>query len=318
MTTPMSYQILTDEDVDCVLTMADAVRKMEDALREQAAGTLVAPPRFHVDTAGGSLVFTAGAATGPENLIGFRVYDTFKGEAPDRTQLTAVFDAKTGGFRGLIVGERIGAIRTGALGGAAVKHLARPDARFAGVLGSGRQARTQVAAVAAVRQIEQVSVYSPNPGHAERFAAEIRGSLGLSASALASARQVVENADVLICATNSPQPVFDPAWLRPGTHINTLGPKLASAHELDPGVASRARVIATDSLAQVDAYPEPFFLAGADRGRMVELSAVITGQAPGRTGQDDITLFCSVGLAGTEVVLAGEVLRLAGEEKRSS
>ncbi len=80
--------------------MADAVRKMEDALREQAAGTLVAPPRFHVDAPHGSLVFTAGGATGTESCLGFRVYDTFPPQDAGRTQLTAVYDAASGGLRG--------------------------------------------------------------------------------------------------------------------------------------------------------------------------------------------------------------------------
>jgi alanine dehydrogenase len=100
--------------------------------------------------------------------------------------------------------------------------------------------------------------------------------------------------------------------LRPGTHVNTIGPKFEDTHELSPRVAEKSAIVATDSLAQVDAYPRPFFLAGTPaRERMVELGEIVAGRRPGRTSPDDVTLFCSVGLAGTEVVLADAALMLA-------
>ena len=90
---------------------------------------------------------------------------------------------------------------------------------------------------------------------------------------------------------------------------NTIGPKFTEAHEVPIETAPRAEVIATDSLAQVDAYSKPFFLANTpERERMVELSDVVVGRRAGRLSEDGITLFCSVGLAGTEVVVADALL----------
>lgn len=305
-------QILTDLDLTRLLTPSKIVSTMEQALEAHAAGSLIAPPRFAVDTPRGGLVFTAGAETERARALGFRVYDTFASASPERTQLVAVYDSDTGGFRGLVTGILLGALRTAGINAVAIKHLARPDARILGVLGSGFQARRQVQAALAVRSFEEVRVYSPTAGHPGAFAAEMTTVLGVPVIAGESAEDVVRRAHVLITATTSPTPVFDAGWLRPGTHVNTIGPKYRDMHELSPEVAEQSAVVATDSLEQVDAYPRPFFLAGTPgRERMVELGEIVAGREAGRTSPDDLTLFCSVGLSGTEVVLADTALTLA-------
>jgi ornithine cyclodeaminase/alanine dehydrogenase-like protein (mu-crystallin family) len=305
-------RVLTDLDLTRLLTQEKIVATMEQALEAHAAGWLIAPPRFTVDTPRGGLVFTAGAETARAQALGFRVYDTFASASPDRTQLVAIYDSETGGFRGLVVGILLGALRTAGINAVAIKHMARPGARVLGVLGSGFQARRQVQAALAVWPFEEVRVYSPTLGHAHAFASEMGAVLTVPVIAAPSAEDAVRPADVLIAATTSPTPVFEAGWLRPGTHVNSIGPKFQDMHELSPDVAARSAVIATDSLAQVDAYPRPFFLAGRpDRERMVELGQIVAGQRPGRTSPDDLTLFCSAGLAGTEVVLADAALTLA-------
>lgn len=304
--------ILTDLDLTRLLTQEKMVSAMEQALEAHAYGALIAPPRFAVDTPRGGLVFTAGAETERAQVLGFRVYDTFASASPDRTQLVAVYDSETGGFRGLVVGILLGALRTAAINAVAIKHMARPDARILGVLGSGFQARRQVQAALAVRPFDEVRAYSPTMGHAAAFANEMSAALDIPVIPGESAEDVVRRAHVLITATTSPTPVFEADWLRPGTHVNTIGPKYQDMHELSPEVARGSAVVATDSLDQVDAYPRPFFLAGTrDRQRMVELGAIVAGHEPGRTSPDDLTLFCSVGLAGTEVILANTALTLA-------
>lgn len=223
-----------------------------------------------------------------------------------------MFDSRSGELRGLVLGNRLGAMRTGAIGGAAIKLLAREDARILGVIGAGRQARTQIEAAAAVRPLERVRVFSRTPARREAFAAEMAATTGVPVEAVETAEEAVRGADILICATTSATPVFDPAWLAPGTHVTTVGPKFAGAHEISLDVAARSAVIATDSPAQVEAYADPFFLIGTpDYARMVALSAIATGAQPGRTSADAITLFCSVGLAGTEVLVAQAALERA-------
>lgn len=309
------YQILTDEEFDENVSMDVAIRAIEQAIESHGTGGLDAPSRFSVDAENGSLIFTVGMETDAFNVMGFRVYETIP-DSPDDHQLVATYDSDTGVFEGVIIGHRVGAIRTGAIGGVAIDQLARSDVNTVGLLGSGRQARTQLEAAASVRDIEKVNVYSPTTSHREQFAMERSRELGLDVNAVSSSETAVRGADVLITATSSRESVFDPEWLDPGVHINTVGPKFKTAHELDSDVAAKSDVVVTDSLTQVDNYEPEFFLSDTPyRSQMIELSAIVDGSAPGRDSNDDTTLFCSVGLAGTEVVLAHEAFRRAGNDE---
>jgi ornithine cyclodeaminase len=213
-------------------------------------------------------------------------------------------------FKGIVVGDLLGAVRTGAIGGAAIKAMARADARVLALIGSGFQARTQAWAAAAVRPIAEIRVYSRSDDNRRKFAADIGAQLGVKVIACDAAERAVAGADIVICATSSNTPVIDAAWLAPGAHVTTIGPKIKGRHELGLDVADRAGLIATDSPAQIAALD--FFLDGTDHGRrMVDLADIVTGRHPGRTSDDMITLFCSAGLAGTEVLVADALLGMS-------
>jgi ornithine cyclodeaminase len=306
---PPAIPILSDEDVRSALSMHRAVELIEEALRLKAHGALVAPPRFYVGNDHGSLAFTAGGhASG--GSMGFRVYETFVGPNLRHEQFVAVFDGTTGELRGLVFGELLGALRTGAIGGVAMKYAARENAQTVGIIGSGMQARTQLMAAAAVRPITSGRVYSRSAEHREAFAAEMSAELGVPVLAVVNATEAVEGVDIVITATSSAAPVLMADQVGAGTHVSALGSKFAARHELDPALADRAAAIFTDSPAQLRAYPEPFFLD--ERYEITDLAVHVAGGRPIRHSPDEITLFCSVGLSGTEVVLADAVLRAAG------
>jgi ornithine cyclodeaminase/alanine dehydrogenase-like protein (mu-crystallin family) len=306
----MGYAIVTDEELASILTMKDVLPRLEEALRAQSEESLVAPPRFRVGVEDGDLVFTAGAETKYSHVIGFRVYETISNVSRDNQQLVAVFDSDTGGLKGIIIGHALGGLRTGGLGGVAIKSLSRPDSRVLGLLGSGFQARFQLEGAAAARPLQEIRVYSPTQAHRETFVQETATRLGAKVAAVLSAEVAAREADILIRATGQTEPVFDPDWLQAGSHVTTIGPKFKEAHELPLPVAARSGRLVTDSLAQVDAYGQRFFLEGTPhRQRMIGLSDVVAGRQEGRTAADEITLFCSVGLAGTEVVVADEAFR---------
>ncbi|MFC7225973.1 hypothetical protein N0B31_01045 [Salinirubellus salinus] len=301
-------RLLTDDDV-AALEPSEVVGAMERAVRLHATGELRAPPRWSVEAVGaggneppGDLVFTCGAT--PE-AIGFRVYETL-GSGEGHTQLTAVWDGQNGRFRGLVEGHRLGVARTAGLNGVAIDHLARDDASVLGVLGTGPQARMGARVACAVREFDSARVFSPTREHRETFAERMAAKLGVPVEAHESAEPVVRESDVLYVATDARSPVFEPDWVRDGTHVCTLGPKFEGAHEVPLALADRASAVVTDSLAQVDGYADyrdPSFLAPE---RFVELGDVVSAEL----GRDpaDVTLFCSVGLAGTEVVLADRLL----------
>ena len=302
------FPILTDGDVYAQFDYETVVDAMSDAFAERAAGTLEAPPRWSVDAGAGDLVFTAGAATGPTNAAGFRVYETYPESGADHTELVAVFNATTGAFEGLLVGHAVGGLRTGGIGGVAIDCLAREDSDTLGVLGSGFQARAQVGAACAVRDFSTVSVYSPTEASRNAFAETVDEEVEPTVRAVGKPESVVREADALVCATDSEVPVFDPDWLESGTHVTTIGPRFADAHELPLEVVDRADAVATDSLPQLDAADRPHFVSSQYDGRLLELAEVLEEPTLGRTAADDVTLFCSVGLAGTEVVLGSRFL----------
>ncbi len=307
------YRVLTDIDVSNRLTMELAIDKMKDAFVEQARGTLIAPPRHQVGGPDGSLVFTIGAATDLERVIGFRVYDTFPktSKADDQAQIVAVYEYGTGRFKGLVIGRLLGAMRTGAIGGVAMEFLSHEGASTLAVIGAGYQARTQVQAALAVRNINRVILHNRTFSKATRFAEQIQAGYDVQVEVAESAQKAVTASEIVICATRSPIPVLDAAWIRPGTYVSTIGPKSVNAHEIPNELIEVATVIATDSLAQARSYDPPFFIE--DLGRVTELDQIVSGmyEAP---GGDAINLFCSVGLAGTEVILANELLELAGRQ----
>ncbi len=138
-------KILQDDDLRDGSFMNVAIDAVENAFLARAHGQTVSPPRHHVSFPGrGDLVLRSVALWEKKPLAGFRVYETFEGT--EHSQIVAVWSADNGRLKGLILGERLGAIRTGAIGGVAIRHLSSPEASVVGVLGSGLQARTQLTA----------------------------------------------------------------------------------------------------------------------------------------------------------------------------
>lgn len=302
-----SVLVLDDDDVRRLLEPATAVAAVRDSLSAHYSGELIAPARVHADLGGGEVYFTTGRLAG--SGYGFRAYDTLP--TSDGDQITVVYDDASGRLTGVITGEFLGAARTGAIGAVAVDVLASPDAGTLGLVGSGSQAWTQLWAIRTVRSLREVRVFSRDAERREAFARRARGELGLPAAAVADPRAAVAGADIVVLATSSRQPVIEAGWVGTGAHVTTLGPKLRGRNECPPGLGDRADVIVTDSVAQVGAYAGPFFLDAEATRRLAGLSPLVAGAGQARENSDQITLFCSVGLAGTEIAVAAALLRAA-------
>ncbi|MFC6017298.1 ornithine cyclodeaminase family protein [Plantactinospora solaniradicis] len=298
--------LITDAEVAARLDAGTAVATIREALVAAYEGRLVAPPRVSAPLGGGRLMVAAGESTG--EWYGFSSYDTFGHSEAE--QVVALHDAGTGRVRAIAVGEEIGSRRSGALGGVAVDALARPEASTVGVIGAGGQAWTQVWAIAAVRRLREVTVYSRTPAGREKFAARVRAELGIAARAVPSGSEAVRGRDVVVLATTSPTPVISAADLRPGTHLSTVGYKQVGRAEFGTDLLDRADLLVTDSMAQAGAYDPPMLAAVPPyAGRLRPLGAVLAGAVPGRTTADQVTMFCSVGLAGSEVFLLDRLTR---------
>ncbi|MFF8413038.1 ornithine cyclodeaminase family protein [Streptomyces omiyaensis] len=291
--------LLTDRDVLSTAPQP-AVDAMHEALTAHADGRLHAPPRARLPLADGDLVVTAGRLAG--SVHGCRVYDTFA----DGDQLTAVWDGDR--LATLVHGRALGPLRTGAIGAVAARALARPDSSVLGVIGTGEQAWAQVRCLAAVLPLRSVLVHSRTPATREAFAARATRELGLTATAVPDARAAVEPCDVLVVATSSTTPVLDDAWVRPGTHVNAVGPKGPGRAELPRALFERAAPLVTDAPEQARDYPGGLVVPP---DRLLSLGHVLAGRAAGRTAPGQLSVFCSLGLAGTEVLLARAIAATA-------
>ena len=302
--------VFTDEDIKPFLDMPKCIDVIESCLRAKSDGNFIAPPRTAVAFAGqGELVFTIGGRLHSEKArgyAGFRVYNTFP-QTNDResTQLVAVWNPNDGTLAGLVLGELLGALRTGAIGGVAVHYLAKKNATICAVLGTGLQAEMQLLATLCVRPaLNMVRVYSRSQEARRSFAERMTVLTGRHIQAVDDAQAAVEGADIVLSATNSTQPVFDVSWLGPDCHVSSLGPKLITGHELPIEIDDCATLIATDSPDQLHAYKKHFILGTSAEHRIRDLADIVAGRENGRDEHSAITLFCSTGLAGTEVAVA--------------
>jgi ornithine cyclodeaminase/alanine dehydrogenase-like protein (mu-crystallin family) len=308
--------ILSSDDVLRLADMGLAIAAVEDAFKARAAGKFVAPPRHSVSFDGfGDLVFTTGGSTGDPALAGFRVRSNFSSDETIDDQIVAVWNMASARLEGLLFGQHVGSIRTGAIGGVAIKHMARSDAAIAAVIGTGRQAATQIEAAAQVRDLREIRVFSRSANKRTAFAETVESRTGVTTLPAKSAEAAVAEADIVILATTSKTPVIEKDWLKAGVHINTLGPKRKNGAETNVELAEQAGLIATDSPEQIADFASPFLLTDTPvLERMIDIADIIAGKAPERTDPDAISIFYSVGLAGTEVMVAAAILAAAKRE----
>jgi ornithine cyclodeaminase/alanine dehydrogenase-like protein (mu-crystallin family) len=214
-----------------------------------------------------------------------------------------LFDADTGELLALVNASAVTEIRTAAVSAVATGLLARPGAAEVAIIGTGVQGRAQARALAATRPLTGIRLTGRDPARAREAAAELTGELEVPVNAFGSAAEAVEGADIVVTATNSSQPVLRREWLAPGTHVNAVGACVPQAREIDTATMAEAAVFA-DSRESVVNEAGDYLLAareGADNPVRAELGELLTGTAPGRLNDDEITVFESLGLAAEDL-----------------
>ncbi len=320
----MKIQILTEEEVRLALPMREAIEAMKEAFRQLSAGNASVPLRTRIEVADpeGIALFMPALLHTTRDLA-VKIVNVFPGNAdlelPTIHAVVVAIDPNTGRPLALIEGGSLTAIRTGAASGAATDLLARPDARRVAIFGSGVQARTQLEAVCAVRDIEEAWVYSRDREGAQTFAEELggKGPIPHEITVAAEPAEALAAADVICTATTSSTPVFSGHDLRPGTHINAVGAYTPDMQELDEHAVEHAYVVVDSreaALAEAGDLMIPIQkgLIREDHIR-AELGEIVSGEAPGRSTDDQITLFKSVGVAVQDAAAAGLALRRAEE-----
>lgn len=303
---------LTEADVDRLADMDLALRTVEASFERQGRGVSANVGRRRARTAQGALQFM-GAADPRLGAMGAKLYPTVPG---GRISFVVVlFDAASGALSAVIEAGRLSGLRTGAASGVSVKHLAPPDVEAIGIIGSGRQARTQLEAVCAVQPSVRVRVYSRNPVNVERFVAEVAPTLDVDLEPAATAEAAVRGAQVVITATNAADPVVEADWIEPGAHVVAMGTNHPQHREFDSAAVARADRVFVDDLEGAKIECGDLICAVEDGafqwGEAVEFGQVVAGRAPGRTAPDEITLFESQGIALWDIALGQIVLERA-------
>jgi alanine dehydrogenase len=293
---------ITEQDVVRVLDMPRAITLMREAFAGLANGRVANHPRRRLILPTGSVLHYM--AAGNQDYFGAKVYSS--NPKTGAHFLFLLYRSDDAMPLAIIEANYLGQIRTGAASGFATDLLARQDAQVLGVIGSGFQAETQVAAIAAVRRLKEIRVWSRKPDRRETFAAKLRERGFAGAVVGDSAEAVVRNADILVTATNAKDPVFDADWVAPGTHINATGSNQAKRRELPPEILSRAALIAVDSKEQAEMESGDLLLARAE-GLWNGENLVELHEVTGRPDPGAITIFKSNGLAIEDVVTAGWV-----------
>jgi alanine dehydrogenase len=233
--------------------------------------------------------------------------------------LVLLFSTTTGEPLAIYPDGVVQRMRTGATTGLAAKYLARKDASVVALLGTGWQAGSQAMAICAALPIAQIRCYSPRQDGRHAFAADIGARLGVEATAAASAREAVRGADVVLCATNSMQPILPADWLEPGMHVSSL-----KRLELDTSVARAADIVVTHS-RNSDAPTQIIRAEGADLARdtdrqkaplaaaideeeMPTLADIVLGRTAGRRHERDISLFLNYTGMGYQFAATGALI----------
>ena len=302
---------LTESDVQELLTMDRALECVEATFVAQGNERAINRSRERIIMPHLSLHYLAGALPDSQ-LLGMKVYTVSREVA---RFLVLLYDAASGRLLSLMQADHLGRIRTGAASGIATKYLARPDATRMGLIGTGRQARTQLQAIAQVRKLTAVKVFGRDKDRLQRFCREMSEDLGIPVEPALTAEEATRFGEIVSTATTAQQPVVFGEWLQVGAHVNAVGANAANRRELDDEAVARASLIAVDSLEQGRKESGDLIQALANLGRgwegIIELYAVVAGKHQGRSSADQITLFKSHGIALWDVAVAGYVYQQA-------
>jgi ornithine cyclodeaminase len=224
-----------------------------------------------------------------------------------------LFDVRTGEPLALVNASAVTEIRTAATSAVATGLLARPVATELAIIGTGVQGQAHARAIAATRALTGIRLAGRDLARTRKVAAELAGQLGLPVTAHDAVAEAVAGAGIVVTATTSPRPVLRLEWLSQGTHVNAVGACVPTDREIDTATMAEAAVFA-DSRESVRKEAGDYLLAerdGAVNPVRAELGELLTGTAPGRAHDDEITVFESLGLAAEDLAAASYLYQKA-------
>jgi len=302
--------VLASHHVRELLTYRECADVMREALAGLARGRIQQPLRTVVRLRDAAGFMGLMPAYSPEDGYGLKALVITPGNpaiGKDAHQGgVMLFDAASGEPLALVNASAVTEIRTAAVSAVATDLLARPGAAELAIIGTGVQGRAHAHAIAATRPLTGVRLAGRDPARTRAAAAELSARLSVPVSCCDAVSEAVAGADIVVTATSSREPVLRREWLAAGTHVNAVGACLPGDREIDTATMAEAAIFA-DRRESVSHEAGDFLLAqgeGVINPVRAELGELLTGTAPGRAGDDEITVFESLGLAAEDLAAA--------------
>ncbi len=310
---------MDDGRVASLLDMREVIDSVEKAMAALSSGRAYMPQRTHIHTSLGDIL-TMNALVEELGVHTTKIVSVYPGNPekglPTINAVIVALDSSTGTPIALMDAGTLTAVRTGAASAVATKYLSSKNAETLAMIGCGVQARYQAYAISLVRHLRKIKVYCRRRWRAEKYAEEVGGRLGVDVEVSDSPREALKNAEIIVTATTSKAPVIRREWVGEGAHINAIGSYRPDARELDTETIIDGKVVVDFREAALSEAGD--IIIPIREGRYspdkiyAELGEIILGAKPGRTREDEITIFKSVGLAVQDAAAAYVVLRRLG------
>lgn len=311
------FRIISDEEVRNWINMSDAISIMSEAFVQISQRSATVPVRSALSTGDnkGRVLFMP-AYTPAYNLFGIKSVSVFpensKKGLPSIHGKILVFEDQSGIPIALIDAEYLTALRTGAASGLATDLLAHPEAKVLAIFGTGAQSRTQVAAILEVRDIEEVLVFGTSDEKSSQFCAYLEKTHQIKCK-VANTEKHLMTADIICTATTSLQPLFNLNQIKQGVHINGIGSFRPDMHEIESAIIKESLLIVDQresALSEAGDIIIPIQEGLINESHIhAELGEVVSGSKRGRTNQQQITVFKSVGNAVQDLAMASYLLK---------
>jgi len=315
-------RVLSEKQVQSLIDIDELIAALERAHIQYSTGKAVMPVRLVVPLPQiqGRISSMPGFLI-EDNALGMKVVTYFQNNPqqnlPAILATILLFSAESGKLIAAMDGGYITAIRTACASALATKALANPETPTLGILGAGVQARAHILALARVRKLRTIKIYSPSMDSAARIKQSMEKEIGIAIDVAKSGEAVVRGCDLLVTVTTAKEPIVKSEWLKAGAHINAVGSHRPDLREIDGATLKRAKVV-VDSKEAIMAECGDILLALKENSITEanihgEIGEILAGAKPGRTSADEITLYKSVGIAIQDVATAQLVYRKALE-----
>jgi ornithine cyclodeaminase len=295
-------QIMTEEESASLVSHEMAYEAAREAMLAVVEDAVIFPAVIAHGSSATNRFSIKSAST--SDFAGLKVGSFWPGNSehglPRHNSLILLFDQSVGRIEWAIEAGKVNAYRTAAADAVAADALARTDSAVMAIFGAGNQALHECVAIARIRPIKQVLVVARDAAKGDAFVAALRQE-GLDAVCV-DAREACERADIVVTATPSREPLFDAGWIRPGTHVASMGSDAAGKQELPPALFDRAALFC-DLPSQAVVMGDLQHFSG-DKGRITAIGDVLRGRAEGRVSPEQITVFDSSGIALQDLTIA--------------